>query len=184
MLIVLCKPNGIEPSSRPKCSLFILGLFAGLVRSNLEVPGAIARFLSLYLLMALGLKGGFSLAESGFNPTILRDLMFAVGLALAIPTLSFVLLTRVIKPLDALAISATYGSVSAITFITATQFLETNGLEYGGHMAAAMALMESPAIIFAILMANLYRSQEARQEHAGLSAVLKSPSLRALRFYY
>ena len=89
--------------------------------------------------MALGLKGGFSLAESGFNPTILRDLIFAVGLALAIPTLSFVLLTRVIKPLDALAISATYGSVSAVTFITATQFLETNGLEYGGHMAAAAA---------------------------------------------
>ena len=86
----------------PSVLFFILGLFAGLVRSNLEVPGAIARFLSLYLLMALGLKGGFSLAESGFNPTILRDLMFAVGLALAIPTLSFVLLTRVIKPLDAL----------------------------------------------------------------------------------
>ena len=162
-----------SPLLDPSVLFFILGLFAGLVRSNLEVPGAIARFLSLYLLMALGLKGGFSLAESGFNPTILRDLIFAVGLALTIPFLSFVLLTRVIKPLDALAISATYGSVSAVTFITATQFLETNGLEYGGHMAAAMALMESPAIIFAILMANLYRSQEARQEHAGLSAVLK-----------
>ena len=76
-------------------------------------------------------------------------------------------------PLDALAISATYGSVSAVTFITATQFLETNGLEYGGHMAAAMALMESPAIIFAILMANLYRTQEARQEHQGFLVVLK-----------
>ena len=162
-----------SPLLDPSVLFFILGLFAGLVRSNLEVPIAIARFLSLYLLMALGLKGGFSLAESGFNPAILRDLIFAIGLAVTIPCFSFVLLKRVIKPLDALAISATYGSVSAVTFITATQFLETNGLEYGGHMAAAMALMESPAIIFAILMANLYRSHEARKEHEGLSAVLR-----------
>ncbi|HAN80325.1 MAG TPA: sodium-dependent bicarbonate transport family permease [Gammaproteobacteria bacterium] len=162
-----------SPLLDPSVLFFILGLFAGLVRSNLEVPIAIARFLSLYLLMALGLKGGFSLAESGFNPAILRDLIFAIGLALTIPFFSFVLLKRVINPLDALAISATYGSVSAVTFITATQFLETNGLEYGGHMAAAMALMESPAIIFAILMANFYRSQEARKEHEGLSVVLK-----------
>ena len=94
------------------------------------------------------------------------------------------LLTRVIKPLDALAISATYGSVSAVTFITATQFLETNGLEYGGHMAAAMALMESPAIIFAILMANLYRSQRRGKSMLGCRLFLRNPSLRALRFYY
>ena len=164
---------GPSPLLDPSVLFFILGLFAGLVRSNLEIPSAIARFLSLYLLMALGLKGGFSLAESGFNPAILRDLVFAVGLALLIPFTSFVVLKRVINPLDALAISATYGSVSAVTFITATQFLETNGLEYGGHMAAAMALMESPAIIFAILMANLYRTQEARQEHQGFLVVLK-----------
>ena len=123
--------------------------------------------------MALGLKGGFSLAESGFNPAILRDLVFAIGLALIIPFVSFIVLKRVINPLDALAISATYGSVSAVTFITATQFLETNGLEYGGHMAAAMALMESPAIIFAILMANLYRTQEERQEHQGFLVVMR-----------
>ena len=140
----------------PSVLFFVLGLFAGLVRSNLEIPSAIARFLSLYLLMALGLKGGFSLAESVFNPAILRDLAFAIGLALVIPFVSFIVLKNMINPLDALAISATYGSVSAVTFITATQFLETNGLEYGGHMAAAMALMESPAILFAVLMANLY----------------------------
>ena len=164
---------GSSPLLDPSILFFVLGLFAGLVRSNLEIPSAIARFLSLYLLMALGLKGGFSLAESGFNPAILRDLMFAFGLALVIPFVSFIVLKSVINPLDALAISATYGSVSAVTFITATQFLETNGLEYGGHMAAAMALMESPAIIFAILMANLYRTQEERQEHQGFLVVMR-----------
>ena len=101
----------------------MLGLVVGLVGSSLEIPSAIARFLSLYLLMALGLKGGFSLAESGFNPAILRDLMFAFGLALVIPFASFIVLTSMINPLDPLAISATDGSVSAVTFITATQFL-------------------------------------------------------------
>ena len=89
-------------------------MFAGLVRSNLEIPSAIALFLSLYLLMAVGLKGGFSLAYSGFNPSILRDLVFAVSLALLVPIVSFVVLKRVIKPLDALAISANYGSVSDV----------------------------------------------------------------------
>ena len=96
----------------------MLGLFAGLVHFDLEIPSAIARFLSLYLLMALGLKGGFSLAESGFNPAILRDLVFAIGLALVIPFVSFIVLKNMINPLDALAISATYDSVSAVTFIT------------------------------------------------------------------
>ena len=152
---------GSSPLLDPSVLFFVLGLFAGLVRSNLEIPTAIARFLSLYLLMALGLKGGFSLAESGFNPAILRDLVFAIGLALAIPFVSFMVLKRVINPLDALAISATYGSVSAVTFITATQFLETM-VSCMAATWAAMALMESPAIIFAILMANLYRTQEAR----------------------
>lgn len=98
----------------------MLGLFAGLGRSNLEIPSAIARFLSLYLMMALGLKGGFSPTESGFNLAISRDLMFAFGLALVIPFGSFIMLKSVMNPLDALAISATYGSVSAVTFITVT----------------------------------------------------------------
>ena len=148
---------GSSPLLDPSVLFFILGLFAGLVRSNLEIPSAIARFLSLYLLMALGLKGGFSLAESGFNPAILRDLVFAVGLALLIPFASFVVLKRVINPLDALAISATYGSVSAVTCITATQFLETNGLEYGGHMAAVMAFIGSvPSNIMAFFLPALF----------------------------
>lgn len=80
---------GSSPLLDPSVLFFVLGLFAGLACSNLEIPSAIARFLLLYLLMALGLKGGFSLAESGFNPAILRNLMFAIGLALVIPFVSF-----------------------------------------------------------------------------------------------
>lgn len=147
----------LAPLFDPSILFFVVGIAAGLMKSSLEIPVPIARFLSLYLLMALGLKGGFALAQSGFTLEVLADLGIAIGLAVIIPLLCYAILRRVIGGFDAAAISATYGSVSAVTFITATQFLEKQGLEYGGHMAAAMALMESPAIIFAVLMANMLR---------------------------
>ncbi|MFZ9391610.1 MAG: sodium-dependent bicarbonate transport family permease [Burkholderiaceae bacterium] len=147
----------LAPLFDPSILFFVVGIAAGLMKSSLEIPVPIARFLSLYLLMALGLKGGFALAQSGFTLEVLSDLGIAIALAVIVPLLCYAILRRVIGGFDAAAISATYGSVSAVTFITATQFLEKQGLEYGGHMAAAMALMESPAIIFAVLMANVLR---------------------------
>jgi hypothetical protein len=141
----------------PAILFFVLGLLAGCVRSNLEIPQPIARFLSLYLLMALGLKGGFALAKSGMTAEIATTLGCAVVLAIVIPLLGYQFLKRVVMPFDAAAVAATYGSVSAVTFITATQYLDSHGLAYGGHMAAAMALMESPAILIAILLANSLR---------------------------
>ena len=162
-----------SPLLDPSVLFFVLGVCAGLIRSNLEIPTAIARFLSLYLLMALGLKGGFALSVSGIDGAILRDLGLAVLLAILVPLAGFALLKRFVPPLDALAIAATYGSVSAVTFITATQFLETASVEYGGHMSAAMALMESPAIIFAVLMANVYRSRAGQASAVPVSAVMR-----------
>ena len=147
----------LAPLFDPSILFFVVGIAAGLMKSSLEIPVPIARFLSLYLLMALGLKGGFALAQSGFTLEVVADLGIAVVLAVIVPLLCYAILKRVISGFDAAAISATYGSVSAVTFITATQFLEKQGLDYGGHMAAAMALMESPAIIFAVLMANMLR---------------------------
>ena len=147
----------------PAILFFVFGAFAGLVKSNLEIPPAIARFLSLYLLMALGLKGGFALAQSGLTSQVAVGLSLAVFLAMLVPLLSYYWLRRFLNGFDAAALSATYGSVSAVTFITAMNHLETQGLAYGGHMAAAMALMESPAIIFAVLMANRLRHQNATQ---------------------
>ncbi len=141
----------------PAILFFVFGIFAGLIRSNLEIPAQIARFLSLYLLMALGLKGGFALAHSGMNWDIARSLGLAVALALIVPTLSYLVLRKLVSGFDAAALAATYGSVSAVTFITATQYLEKHELSYGGHMSAAMALMESPAIVFAVLLANTLR---------------------------
>ena len=125
----------------PAILFFVFGVLAGTVKSNLEIPPQISRFLSLYLLMALGLKGGFSLAQSGLTPEVATTLGLAVLLAIAVPAISYQLLKRRLSGFDAAAISATYGSVSAVTFITAVQFLENQGTAFGGHMAAAMALM-------------------------------------------
>lgn len=148
----------------PAILFFIFGVFAGVVKSNLEIPQPIARFLSLYLLMALGLKGGFALEQSGFTANIGLALGLAVALAALTPLAGYALLRTRLNPYDSAAIAATYGSVSAVTFITATQALTLYGVPYGGHMAAAMALMESPAIILAILLANKARAT-ATQNH-------------------
>ena len=145
----------------PAILFFIFGAFAGAVKSNLEIPQPIARFLSLYLLMALGLKGGFALHKSGLTLEIGLALGLAMFLATVIPLLGYLLLRLRLSHFDAAAIAATYGSVSAVTFITATQILDQYGIDFGGHMAAAMALMESPAIILAILLANKARAHSS-----------------------
>lgn len=150
----------------PSILFFIFGIFAGLVKSNLEIPQPISRFLSLYLLMALGLKGGFALNNSGFTLEIATTLGVAIALAILIPLLGYNLLKQQLNQLDAAAIAATYGSISAVTFITATQVLDQSGIAYGGHMAAAMALMESPAIIIAIILANRIRQQQEGSNHS------------------
>lgn len=145
----------------PAILFFAFGALAGALKSNLEIPQPISRFLSLYLLMALGLKGGFALAESGLTTHVVGGLLCALALAILVPVLALQLLRRWVGPYDAAALAATYGSVSAVTFLTAVQFLETQDIVYGGHMAAAMALMESPAIIMAVLFANSLRQREA-----------------------
>jgi hypothetical protein len=141
----------------PAILFFIFGVSAGLLKSNLEIPQPVTRFLSLYLLMALGLKGGFALHHSGITSQITLVLGSAIFLAVLVPLIAYFLLSHRLNKLDAAAIAATYGSISAVTFITATQTLDMAGIQYGGYMAAAMALMESPAIILAIILANKAR---------------------------
>ena len=145
----------------PAILFFVFGILAGSLKSNLEIPPQISRFLSLYLLMALGLKGGFALAQSGLTQEVLIDLGAALGMAVLVPVLGYLLLRRFLNGFDAAAIAATYGSVSAVTFITAVQYLDNQGIPFGGHMAAAMALMESPAILLAVILANHARQQAA-----------------------
>jgi hypothetical protein len=109
--------------------------------------------------MALGLKGGFALSHSGLTANVGISLAAAMVLAICIPLMGYWFLRRFVTGFDAAAVAATYGSVSAVTFVTAVQYLENQNIDYGGHMAAAMALMESPAIILAVVLANTLRQK-------------------------
>ena len=154
----------------PAILFFVVGVLAGSIKSNLEIPPAISRFLSLYLLMALGLKGGFALSRSGLTTDIGVSLAAAISLAIFIPCIGYWFLRQFVSGFDAAAVAATYGSVSAVTFVTAVQYLENQNIQYGGHMAAAMALMESPAIIMAVVLANTLRQHNlAPVQHSDVS---------------
>ncbi len=160
----------------PAILFFIFGVLAGALKSNLEIPQPISRFLALYLLMALGLRGGFELAHSGLTPTVISGLAAALLLAVLIPAIGYFALKKVVNGFDAAAIAATYGSVSAVTFITATRYLDDHGIAFGGHMAASMAFMESPAIVMAILFANYLRKGDPQntKPHSPLHVIKES----------
>ena len=158
----------------PAILFFVFGVVAGLLKSNLEIPQPISRFLSLYLLMALGLRGGFELAHSGLTAPVISGLGSAFFLALLIPLIGHFFLRKVVNGFDAAAIAATYGSVSAVTFITATRYLDDQGIHFGGHMAAALVFMESPAIVMAILFVNQLRKEDrAKSKASSVFHVLK-----------
>lgn len=140
----------------PPLLFFFLGVMAVVVRSDLEIPAQVAKSLSLYLLFAIGFKGGVALAESTIDTEVILTLLAAVILSAAIPVSTFFLLRRRLPTADAAAIAATYGSVSAVTFITAAGYLDIQGVAWDGYLVAAMALMESPAIIVGILLFNHY----------------------------
>ncbi|WFE69220.1 sodium-dependent bicarbonate transport family permease [Thiomicrospira sp. R3] len=148
----------------PAILFFFFGLFAAAVRSNLEIPPAIAKFFSLYLLVAIGFKGGVALSASGFTSTAMIAIAAALFMAFLVPAYTFLILRKRTSAFNAAAIAATYGSVSAVTFIAAQQYLTNVGVEFGGHMTVAMVLMESPAIIMAVLLAAIVRKQQAQAE--------------------
>lgn len=157
----------------PAILFFVFGCFAGFIKSNLEIPRSIAKFLSLYLLMALGLKGGFALAKTGLNSDIAISLAVAILMAFIVPALGYQFLKNKISKFDAAAVAASYGSVSAVTFVTAVQFLEQSQLSPNGYMAIALVIMESPAIIMAVLLANMLRHELDKSNTQG-------PSLKAI----
>jgi len=142
----------LENLLSPPILFFIGGLLAVLVRSDLEIPREVAKFLSIFLLFSIGLKGGVELAHGEDWALMLKPLGLAVFLAVIVPIYTFYILKRKIDIYNAGAIAATYGSVSAVTFVTAVAFLEQSGIAFGGHMIAALAIMESPAIIVGVIL--------------------------------
>ncbi|MDH5255130.1 MAG: sodium-dependent bicarbonate transport family permease [Gammaproteobacteria bacterium] len=139
----------------PPILFFFLGLLAVLVRSDLEIPQPITKFLSLYLMLAIGFRGGVELGHSVPGGQVLLMLAAAVAMAALVPLYCFWILRQRLDVYNAAAIAATYGSISAVTFVTASAFLDRAGIPYGGYMVAAMALMEAPAIVVAVILARL-----------------------------
>ena len=136
----------------PPVLFFFLGLIAVAVKSDLEIPPAIAKFFSLYLLFDIGIKGGEELFHSGFTSQILWIAIACMSMAIIVPIVAYRVLRIKLDIYNAGAIAATYGSVSAVTFATAQSFLTSQNVEAGGYMVAGMALMESPAIVIGLIM--------------------------------
>ena len=145
---------------------FVLGVVACLIKSDLDIPQPIPKLLSLYLLISIGLKGGVELGVAEPSFEVAAGLGAGVVLASVIPVWTFFLLRPRLGATDAAGIAATYGSISAVTFIIAASFLDARQAPYGGHMVAAMALMESPAIIVGILLANKFADPRPAEDAA------------------
>jgi hypothetical protein len=153
----------------PPILFFLLGMAATLLRSDLEIPTPVTRALSLYLLFSIGMHGGVELARGGVDLVTLLPLAAGVVASAVMPVVVFLLLRRRLGVENAAAIGATYGSISAVTFITAAGFLDDRGVGYGGHMVAAMALMESPAILVGVMLARRFgRTDGAPAPTSGL----------------
>lgn len=140
----------------PPVLCFFLGLLAVFARSDLELPAPLPKVLALVLLFAIGLKGGVALSTSGLQADVLLIMTAALGAAVVVPLWSFFALRRKLGASDAAALAATYGSVSAVTFMAAAGLLTSRGIPYSGHMVAALALMESPAIIIGVILARRF----------------------------
>lgn len=149
--------------TNPTLLFFVLGIVATMVKSDLEIPASTSKFISLYLLFSIGFKGGQELAHSGFTTEIVYSLLFGLAVAVIIPVYTFFILKRKLSTSDAAAVAAAYGSVSAVTFVAAASFLEAQQIQYGGHMVAMMALMESPAIIAGVILMMKFDTESRDQ---------------------
>lgn len=150
----------------PPLLFFFLGLIATGVRSDLAIPEQVAKGLSLYLILAIGFKGGVQLRAEGMGTELLAAVVVATVLSAAVPLIAFGLLrvmTRV-SAVDAAAIAAHYGSVSVVTFLAGQSFLDLIGVPAEAFMVTLLAIMESPGIVTGIILAR--RSGAARSHHA------------------
>ena len=147
---------GFDALLSPIILFFVLGAAAAFARSDLSVPEAVAKGMSLYLMAAIGLKGGVQVSGSSVSAEMLGAAAAGMALSFALPALAFALLRSVgrLDPTNAGAVAAHYGSVSVVTFVTATEALTVGGLPPAGYMVAVMALMETPAIVTGLLLAR------------------------------
>jgi hypothetical protein len=141
----------------PAILFFILGIIAGFLKSDLKIPEQIARYLSIYLMMAIGFKGGVAIAQTPeFNGQIIAVILAGIATGFTQPYIGYFLLklTTKLDKQTAAAVAAHYGSISMVTFVTAVSFLESNEILYAGYLIAVLALMEAPAILTGLFIAK------------------------------
>lgn len=161
----------IDNLTNPALLFFALGIFASQVKSDLKIPENSSKFISLYLLLAIGFKGGQELAHSSFGSDIIWAVVLGIALAIIVPFYTYYILRIRFNVHNAGAIAAAYGSVSAVTFVTAISYLEIEQIPFGGHMVAVMALMEAPSIIVGVLLMRIYSN--GKKSASEILALLK-----------
>lgn len=158
--------------TNPTLLFFVLGIIAVWLKSDLQIPESSSKFISLYLLFSIGFKGGQELAHGGINQEIVYSLFFGLLIASIIPLYTFFILKMKVSISDAGAIAATYGSVSAVTFVAAVSFLDSQSITSDGHMVAVMALMESPAIIVGVILMMKFDKEGSQSQETDLKTVI------------
>jgi hypothetical protein len=144
-------------------------MLAVFLKSDLSIPQPLPKFFSLYLLIAIGLHGGYELSKSGIDFDVFKALGLAILMAIIVPIYSFFILKTKLDSYNSVALAATYGSISAVTFITGITYLQTIGVEYGGYMVAAMTLMESPAIVIGLIFAAMLNKKDDTKDNSNTS---------------
>lgn len=158
----------------PVILFFVLGVLAAAARSDLAIPEPIAKGMALYLMAAIGLKGGVEVSASGFSPLMASAAVAGLALSCLIPVGAFALLRSLgrLPRLDAAAVAAHYGSVSVVTFVAGSEMLAAAGMAPAGFMVAVLALMETPAIIAGLLLARGVRAGDAHERRELLRETL------------
>lgn len=163
----------IDNLRNPALLFFALGVVSVLLKSDLEIPAKSSKFIALYLLFAIGFKGGHELSHEHLDGEVYSTIAFGLASAFIIPVITFLLLRKRLGVFNAGAIAAAYGSVSAVTFVTAVNYLEIKGLPMHGHLVALMAMMEAPAIIMGLLLISIF-NREKEEKIAKRQAIVHS----------
>ena len=162
----------------PALIVFVTGILLGSIFKNITPPSFISKYLGYYLLLGLGLKGGYSLQQTGFVDEVITVLSLGVFFALLVPIVSYLYLKRILSGDDAGALSGTYGSVSAVTFVTANTFLLASSENYDNYMSAVLVVMEFPAIFMALFLVTQNGSKESKSKIKILrNAFLEVPNI-------
>ena len=162
----------------PALIVFISGILLGRIFKSIAPPPFISKYLGYFLLLGLGLKGGYSLQQTGFISDVVNVLALGVFFALLVPIAAYLYLKRILNDDDAAALSGTYGSVSAVTFVTANTYLLASSQDYDNYMSAVLVVMEFPAIFMALYLVTQNSSQQSESKVQTLkTAFLEIPNI-------